>query len=115
MSLKVVANNSENEFYMNFSIENLQAFVNDLDEGSLEAYTKSEPIPENNDSGAKVAVAKNFEELVTKYDGDVLIGELIKLSYMKAFIFEFHFHFVQNSTLNGVVSNSNVSDIIEFT
>lgn len=60
-------------FYINSRIENLQAFVNDLDEGSLEPYTKSEPIPENNDSGAKVAVAKNFEEIVTNYDGDVLI------------------------------------------
>ena len=39
----------------------------------MEPYTKSEPIPENNDSGAKVAVAKNFEEIVTNYDGDVLI------------------------------------------
>ena len=39
----------------------------------MEPYTKSEPIPENNDSGAKVAVAKNFDEIVTNYDGDVLI------------------------------------------
>lgn len=56
-----------------FSIENLQKFVSDLEEGSLEPYVKSEPIPESNDSGAKVAVAKNFAELVTNYDGDVLI------------------------------------------
>lgn len=39
----------------------------------MEAYIKSEPIPDKNDGGAKIAVAKNFEELVTKFDGDVLV------------------------------------------
>lgn len=55
-----------------FSIESLQAFVNDLDEGNLEPYVKSEPIPESNDAGVKIAVAKNFEEVVPK-DKDALV------------------------------------------
>jgi protein disulfide isomerase family A protein 3 len=50
----------------------LQAFVNDLDEGNLEAYVKSEPIPESNDGPVKIAVAKNFDQVVPK-DKDVLI------------------------------------------
>jgi len=34
---------------------------------------KSEPVPASNDAGVKVAVAKNFDELVTNTDKDVLI------------------------------------------
>lgn len=56
-----------------FSIENLQAFLNDLDEGSLEAYLKSEPVPESNDGPVKVAVAKNFDDIVTNSGKDTLI------------------------------------------
>ena len=55
-----------------YRIENLQAFVNDLDEGNLEPYIKSEAVPEKNDGGVKVAVAKNFDDVVPK-DKDVLI------------------------------------------
>lgn len=46
------------------SIENLQAFVSDLDEGSLEAYVKSQPIPESNDGPVMVAVGKTFDDVV---------------------------------------------------
>merc|ERR1712223_195959 len=34
---------------------------------------KSEPLPDNSGNGVKVAVAKNFEELVTNSEKDVLI------------------------------------------
>lgn len=45
----------------------------DLDEGSLEPYMKSEAIPESNDGPVKVAVAKNFDEIVTNNGKDTLI------------------------------------------
>lgn len=59
--------------FARYSIENLQAFVNDLEEGSLEPYVKSEPIPENNDGPVTVAVGKNFEDVVTNNGKDTLI------------------------------------------
>lgn len=51
----------------------MQAFANDLEEGSLEAYIKSEEIPESNDGPVQVAVAKNFDEMVMNNKKDVLI------------------------------------------
>jgi len=55
-----------------FSIENLQKFLEDVKEGKLEAYMKSEPLPDN--SGAlKTAVAKNFAEVVLNNDKDTLV------------------------------------------
>lgn len=65
-----------NQIILNLSfyrVENLNAFVNDLDEGALEPYVKSEPIPEPNDGPVIVAVGKNFEDVVTKSEKDVLI------------------------------------------
>uniref|UniRef100_A0A336KRW2 Protein disulfide-isomerase n=1 Tax=Culicoides sonorensis TaxID=179676 RepID=A0A336KRW2_CULSO len=56
-----------------FTVENLQAFCNDLYEGALEPYVKSEPVPEKNDAPVKVGVAKNFDELVMQSDKDVLV------------------------------------------
>lgn len=56
-----------------FSVENLQSFVHDLEEGALEPYVKSEAVPENNNGPVVVAVGKNFEEVVTKSEKDVLI------------------------------------------
>lgn len=47
--------------------------MNDLDEGSLEPYVKSEPIPESNDGPVTVAVGKNFEDVVTNNGKDTLI------------------------------------------
>ena len=38
-----------------FSVDNLEKFVNDLLDGKLEAYLKSEPIPEDNDAAVKVS------------------------------------------------------------
>jgi len=56
-----------------FSMDNLKAFLDDFKAGKLEPYMKSEPVPASNDAGVKVAVAKNFDELVTNTDKDVLI------------------------------------------
>jgi len=55
-----------------FSMDNLEKFCNDLLDGKLEPYLKSEAVPEPNDEPVKVAVAKNFNDLVTD-DKDALI------------------------------------------
>lgn len=55
------------------SIENLLAFTKDLLDGKLEPFVKSEPVPESNDGPVKVAVGKNFKELVTDSGRDALI------------------------------------------
>jgi len=56
-----------------FSMDSLKAFLQDVEAGKLEPYLKSEPVPESNDGGVKVAVGKNFEDLVTNSEKDVLI------------------------------------------
>jgi protein disulfide isomerase family A protein 3 len=56
-----------------FSVENFEKFMKDFEAGKAEAYIKSEDVPVPNDKPVKVAVAKNFEELVEKSDKDVLI------------------------------------------
>ena len=56
-----------------FTVEAFEAFMNDLQAGSLEPYQKSEPIPEDNSGSVKVAVAKNFDEVVTNNGKDTLI------------------------------------------
>merc|ERR1712156_837968 len=55
-----------------FSVDNLKAFVEELKAGNLEAYIKSEAVPDSQ-GDVKVAVARNFEELVTKSEKDVLV------------------------------------------
>lgn len=55
-----------------FSVEALQTFVENFLEGKIEAHVKSEEIPDNS-GPTKVAVGKNFDELVTSTDKDVLI------------------------------------------
>ncbi|XP_014368740.2 protein disulfide-isomerase A3 [Papilio machaon] len=64
-----------NKFIMTaeFSIENLLAFSKDLIDGKLEPFIKSEALPENNDGPVKVAVGKNFKELVTDSGRDALV------------------------------------------
>lgn len=47
--------------------------MTELDEGGLEPYVKSEPIPESNDGPVVVAVGKNFEDVVTNNGKDTLI------------------------------------------
>merc|ERR1719351_653855 len=54
-------------------MDNLKAFLDDFKAGKLEPYMKSEPVPASNDAGVKVAVAKNFDQLVTKSEKDVLV------------------------------------------
>ena len=41
--------------------------------GTLEPYFKSEAVPEPNDGPVKIAVAKNFQALVTDSTKDVLV------------------------------------------
>uniref|UniRef100_A0A914V9R8 Protein disulfide-isomerase n=1 Tax=Plectus sambesii TaxID=2011161 RepID=A0A914V9R8_9BILA len=55
-----------------FSIENLKKFVEDLLAEKLEAYMKSEPIPEEQ-GNVKVVVGRNYKELIEDADKDVLI------------------------------------------
>ena len=56
-----------------FDMDNLKQFEEDLKSGEVEAYIKSEPVPDNSANNVKVAVAKNFDELVTKSEKDVLV------------------------------------------
>jgi len=51
----------------------LKDFLTQLEAGNLEPYLKSEAIPDNSANAVKVAVAKNFDELVTKSEKDVLV------------------------------------------
>ncbi|CAH3950753.1 unnamed protein product [Pieris brassicae] len=63
-----------NKFVMSteFSIETLLAFSKDLLAGKLEPFIKSEPVPESQ-GAVKVAVGKNFKELVTDSERDALV------------------------------------------
>uniref|UniRef100_A0A6M2DV45 Protein disulfide-isomerase n=1 Tax=Xenopsylla cheopis TaxID=163159 RepID=A0A6M2DV45_XENCH len=72
----VLARNAKGQKYImqkEFSVEAIQEFIDDMLAGNLEAYMKSEPIPESNDAPVKVAVAKNFDEIVTNNEQDTLI------------------------------------------
>ncbi|KAH3841036.1 protein disulfide-isomerase A3-like [Dreissena polymorpha] len=71
----VAARDAQNQKFVmsgEFSPESLEQFVNNLLNGKLEAYMKSEPVPDNSANDVKVAVAKNFAEVVPD-DKDVLI------------------------------------------
>eukprot|EP00088_Acartia_fossae_P031449 TRINITY_DN3233_c0_g1_i3.p1 TRINITY_DN3233_c0_g1~~TRINITY_DN3233_c0_g1_i3.p1 ORF type:complete len:487 (-),score=149.91 TRINITY_DN3233_c0_g1_i3:914-2374(-) len=56
-----------------FTVENFKTFLTLLEAGELEPYLKSEAVPDNSANNVKVAVAKNFDELVMKNTKDVLI------------------------------------------
>jgi len=57
-----------------FSIDAFKTYLDNLSAGKLEAYLKSEAVPEDNDKNpVKVAVAKNFDELVTNSNKDALV------------------------------------------
>merc|ERR1712111_72107 len=56
-----------------FSMDSLKTFLDDFKADKLEPYMKSEAVPDNSGAGVKVAVARNFQELVTDSDKDVLI------------------------------------------
>ncbi|XP_050538934.1 protein disulfide-isomerase A3 [Daktulosphaira vitifoliae] len=72
----VLARSLDNKKYImkdDFSVENLEKFINDFQNGNLEPYIKSEPIPEDNSSPVKVAVAKNFDDIVINNGVDTLV------------------------------------------
>ncbi|XP_059171523.1 protein disulfide-isomerase A3-like [Physella acuta] len=56
-----------------FSVESFEQFVVDFLAGKIEAFLKSEPVPEPNDDPVKVVVAKNFDDIVNNEEKDVLI------------------------------------------
>lgn len=66
---------SEQKFVMSteFSVDNLEEFVGKFLDGEVDAYLKSEAVPEPNDEPVKVVVAKNFDEIVNDETKDVLI------------------------------------------
>jgi len=55
-----------------FSYEALEEFARKVVNGDLEAYLKSQPVPEQTED-VKVVVAKNFDEIVNDDRKDVLI------------------------------------------
>lgn len=74
--VKVAARNAKGEVFLmtdDFSVDNLEKFVNEFKDNKLEPYIKSEDIPENNDGPVKVVVGKNFNEIVNDPTKDVLI------------------------------------------
>ncbi|XP_066158872.1 protein disulfide-isomerase A3 [Euwallacea fornicatus] len=73
---RVAARDSNDKKYVlreEFSVDALEAFVNDLLDGNLEAYIKSEPIPETQEGPVTVAVARNFDDTVINNGKDTLI------------------------------------------
>merc|ERR1711978_778072 len=54
-------------------VSDAKEFMTQMQAGSLEPYLKSEAVPDNSANAVKVAVAKNFDELVTKSEKDVLV------------------------------------------
>lgn len=48
-------------------------FASDLKDNKLEPYIKSEALPEDNSGPVKVAVAKNFQDVVINNDKDTLV------------------------------------------
>lgn len=74
--VNVAARDADGKKYVlkeKFSVDTLEQFVQDFLAGKLEPHLKSEEIPEDNSGPVKVAVGKNFDELVTKSKKDVLI------------------------------------------
>lgn len=72
----IVARDAKNQKFIlkdEFSLESFEIFLKDLEDGALEPYQKSEPIPEDNTAAVKIAVSKNFDEIVTNNDKDILI------------------------------------------
>ena len=89
-----------------FSVEALQTFVDNFLEGKLEPHVKSEDLPEDNSGPVKTVVGKNFDELVTNSDKDVLI-EFCK--YFSSFKMLSRFTNVFDiQTLHGVVTARNL-------
>lgn len=73
---QVVVRGADGKKYVmedDFSVDSFETFLKKYENGEIEAYLKSEDIPEDNSKPVKVAVAKNFDELVVASDKDVLI------------------------------------------
>jgi len=66
-------NGEKYKFDGEYSVENLEKFARDLVAGNLEAYLKSESIPESNPDAVRTVVAKNFNDIVNDDSKDVLI------------------------------------------
>lgn len=68
-------NAAEEKFIMSekFSIDSFTKFMDEYLAGNVEAYIKSEPLPEDNSGPVKVLVGKNFNEIVNDPTKDVLI------------------------------------------
>jgi protein disulfide isomerase family A protein 3 len=72
----VAARDSSDQKYAmkaDFSVESLEQFANELLDGKLKPYLKSEPIPDSNDEPVKVVVAESFNDIVNDDTKDVLI------------------------------------------
>ncbi|EFN76813.1 protein disulfide-isomerase A3 [Harpegnathos saltator] len=72
----VLARNAKNQKFLlkeEFSVDSFDSFLKDMQSGTLEPYLKSEPIPDSNTGNVKIAVAKNFDEVVNNNDKDTLI------------------------------------------
>ncbi|XP_031839157.1 disulfide-isomerase A3 [Nomia melanderi] len=72
----VLARNANNQKFImkdEFSVDSFKAFLKDLEADALEPYLKSEAVPEDNSANVKVAVARNFDDLVTNSGKDTLI------------------------------------------
>merc|ERR1712000_640624 len=67
------ANGQKYKMAGEWSVDALKAFVEDFEAGKLEAYMKSEPIPEDDDSGVTTVVGKNFDDVVMQSGKDVLV------------------------------------------
>lgn len=55
------------------TVESISQFVNDFADGKLSPFLKSEEIPADNSEPVKIIVGKNFKQIVTDNDNDVLI------------------------------------------
>ena len=72
----ITARDKDNKKYImqdKFSVDALKKFVEDFLAGNLTPSIKSEELPESNDGPVKVAVGKNFDELVLNSKKDVFI------------------------------------------
>lgn len=72
----ILARNAKNQKFVmkdDFSVAAFETFLKDLEADALEPYLKSKEVPEDNSGHVKVAVAKNFDEVVTNNGKDTLI------------------------------------------
>lgn len=72
----VVAKDKDGKKYAmseKFSVDSFDKFVESFLDGKLEPFMKSEEEPDNEGANVKVAVGKNFDQLVTKSEKDIFI------------------------------------------